>query len=75
MDDCVTRSRRIAELAMLLRSLARREDPRRNGPGAHEFTHGPVDPAGVEQVILLAFGKQDVLLNVVQDAVERMLRD
>ena len=26
-------------------------------------------------MILLAFGKQDVLLDVVQDAVERLLRD
>src|SRR5215831_3784342 len=75
MHDCVTRDRRVSELAMLLRSLARREYPRRHRPGADEPAHGPMHPADVEQMILLAFGHQDVLLDVVQDAVERMLRN
>src|SRR5215475_233396 len=75
MHDGVARDRRISELAMLLRSLARGEYPRRHGPGADEFAHGPMDPSDIEQVILLAFGKQDVLLDVMQDAVERVLRN
>src|SRR5262245_12637382 len=75
MYDCVPRDRRVSELAMLLRSFARGEYPCRHGPGADEFAHGPVDPANIEQMILLAFGKQDILLDVVQDSVERVLGD
>src|SRR5215510_2509131 len=75
MHDGVARDRRISELAMLLRSLARREYPRRHGPGADEFAHGPMDPADIEQMILLAFSQQDILFDVVQDPVERMLRN
>ena len=55
---------------MLLRSLARREYPRRHRPSAHELAHGPVDPAHIEQVILLAFSQQDILLYMVQNAVQ-----
>src|SRR5690348_11365414 len=75
MYDCVPRDCRVPELAMLLRPLARREYPRRHGPGADEFAHGPMDPADIEQMILLAFSQQDILLDVVQDSVERMLRN
>ena len=55
---------------MLLRSLAGREDSCRHGSGADEFAHGPMDPADIEQMILLAFSKQDILVDVVQDSVE-----
>src|SRR5262245_56382381 len=75
MHDGVARDRRVAKLAMLLCSLARREYPRRHGPGADEFAHGPMDPPDIEQMILLAFGKQDVLLDLVQDTLERVLRN
>jgi hypothetical protein len=60
----------IPQLAMLLRSLACCEDPRRHGPGANEFAHGPVDPAHTEQVILLAFSKKDILFHVVQNTIQ-----
>src|SRR5262245_16605015 len=73
MNDRVTRDCRVPELAMLLRSLPRREYPRCHGAGADELSHGSMDPADVEQMILLAFGQQDILLDVVQDSVERML--
>src|SRR5262245_64046369 len=75
MHDGVARDRRVAKLAMLPCSLARREYPRRHGPGADEFAHGPMDPPDIEQMILLAFGKQDVLLDLVQDTLERVLRN
>ena len=58
---------------MLFRSLARREYPRRHRPSAHELAHGPVHPADMEQVVLLAFSKQDILLHVMQYPVERVL--
>ena len=60
---------------MLLRSLARREYPRRHGPGADELAHRPMDPADIEQMILLAFSQEDILLDVVQDSVERLFRN
>ena len=60
---------------MLLRPLARGEDPRGDGTRAHELMHRAVDPVNVEKMVLLAFRKQDVLLDVVQDAVERVLSD
>jgi hypothetical protein len=72
-DDFVTRDRRVSELAMLLRSLARSEYARRHGSGADEFAHGPMDLAHIEQVILLAFSQQDILLHVMQYPVERVL--
>src|SRR5215468_8179977 len=75
MDDGVTRDRRVSELAMLLGSLASGEYPRRHGPGANELAHGLMHPADIEQVILLAFGQQDVLLDIVQDSIERVLGD
>src|SRR5262245_28126236 len=75
VDDCVPRDRRVSELAMLLCSLAPGEDPRCHGTGAHELAHGPMHPADVEQMILFAFGEQDVLLDLVQDAIEGMLRN
>ena len=59
----------------VLRSLARREDSCGHGTSTDELAHGPVDPAHIEEVILLAFGQQDVLLDVVQDAVQRGLLD
>ena len=60
---------------MLLRALARREDSRGDGMRADKFVHRPVEPVDVEKVVLLAFRKQDVLLDIVQDAVERVLCD
>src|SRR5262245_14245542 len=75
VHDGVARDRRVSELAMLLRSLARGKDPRRHRAGADEFAHGPMDPPDIDQVILLAFGKEDVLLDMMQDAVERVLRN
>src|SRR5215510_16260300 len=75
MDDGVTRDRRVSELAMLLGTLASCEYPRRHGPGANELAHGPMHPADIEQVILLTFGQQDVLLDIVQDSIERVLGD
>ena len=64
-----------AELAMLLRPFPGGEDARRHGPGADEFAHRPVNPAYVEQVILLAFRQHDVLLQVVQNPVQGVLLD
>src|SRR5690349_8717646 len=58
MYDCVTRDRRVSKLAMLLRPFARGEYPCGHGPGTNEFAHGPMDPANIEQMILLAFSKQ-----------------
>src|SRR5262245_51454398 len=75
VHDGVARDRRGSKLAMLLCSLARRKYPCRHGPGADEFAHGPMDPPDIEQVILLAFSKQDILLDLVQDAVEGVLRN
>ena len=34
-----------------------------------------VNPVNVEKVVLLPFRQQDILLDVVQNAVERVLRD
>src|SRR5580693_10465853 len=75
VNNRVTRDRRVAELAMLLRSLARREYPRRHRPGADELAHRPMNPADIEQMILLAFGQQNILLDIVENSVERMLRN
>jgi hypothetical protein len=47
-DDFLARKRRIADLAMLLRPLARGEDPRSDGMRADELAHRPVEPVNVE---------------------------
>jgi len=59
---------------MLLPSLARGEDARCHGARANQLAHRPVKPFQIEEVILLAFGQQNVLPDMMQDAVERKHR-
>src|SRR5262249_58243001 len=60
---------------MLLGTLARGEDPRGDRMRADELAHRSVNPVNVKKVVLLPFRQQDVLLDVVQNAVQRVLRD
>jgi hypothetical protein len=69
-NDFFARKRRISDLAMLLRALARGEDARGDRTGADELAHRSVEPVDVEKVVLLAFRKQDILLDIVQDGIE-----
>ena len=54
---------------MLLGSLARREDARGDGVGADQLTHRSIEPFDVEKVVLFAFSQQNILPDVVKDAV------
>src|SRR6266536_2371357 len=74
-QDLLARKRGVAQLSMLLGTLARGEDPRGYGLGADELAHRPVEPVNVKKMVLLTFRQQDVLLDVVKDAVKRVLRD
>jgi hypothetical protein len=69
------RDRGVSKLTMLLGPLTRREDPRRHRLGADQLVHCSVDPSDIEQVILLAFSEKNVLFDVVENTIERVLGD
>ena len=55
---------------MLLCAFPGGEDPRRHRMRTYEFAHRAVDPIDIKEMILVTFGEQNILLDIVQDAIK-----
>ncbi len=72
-NDLVAGECGVADLTVLLGTLAGGEDAGGDGVGTCELTRGAVDPAGVEEMVVFAFGEEDVLGDVLEDALKVVL--